>query len=1466
MNYCPSDVMARVGTCCFTRFFDEWLETNAYIIFLRQKFSYFRAKSIYFMLNNIYHIGLDAGSTTLKVVVTDGNGEIVYTDYARHHADIQGTLLSSLSSLKEKLSDVPVRIQVTGSAGMGLSERFGLPFIQEVVAATQVIEKRYPDTRTLVDIGGEDSKMIFFNKNMQPDIRMNGNCAGGTGAFIDQMAVILGVEVGELSDMALNADSVYPIASRCGVFSKTDIQNLIALNVRRENIAASIFNAVATQVVSALSRGCDILPKVFLCGGTFAHIPALRKIMQERLGLASEDIILTEHASVVPAWGASLSMNENAEVKNLGEFISLFQTKSKNVGVSSSSLSPLFESKESFETWKKSKEKNKIEKVAMSDIASDNCYIGVDSGSTTTKVVAMDEQERIFFTFYKKNGGRPLETVKEGLSLLQEEAQKCGRDLKVVGSCSTGYGEELIKTAFGLNFGMVETIAHYTAAYKLNPKVSFILDIGGQDMKAIFVEKGAINRLEINEACSSGCGSFIDSFAQSLQCPITDFVRKACESQHPCDLGTRCTVFMNSKVKQCLREGSPLDDISAGLAYSVIKNCLYKVLKLKDTKDLGDHIVLQGGTMRNLAVVRAFELSVDKEVIVSNYPELMGAYGAALFSKKRIGAGTEPVALAQLVDLKEYTSEPLRCVGCENNCQILKNVFANGKVYYSGNKCEKVYTNKGEKGRTAFNMSFYKNELAFKKDKAGMLEKPYFTMGIPRALNMYENFPFWYTLFTRCNIAVKSSARSTFSLYEKGLNTVMADNICFPAKLLHGHVFDLAEKKVDRIFYPYVIYERMEPNSNNSYNCPVVAGYSDVLKSSINVEARFNIPLDSPVINFKDDALLKKSCATYMKSILKDKYEKKRFEAAFAEALKARDVFSDTVRKKAVSLLAKAREENRLVIILAGRPYHNDPLVQHKVSEIITSFGVDVVTEDLVRGMDSDLKDSHIIPQWSYMNRIMKVAKWVAQTNENVHYVQLTSFGCGPDAFIVDEIIDMMKRYGKNVTLLKVDDVNNAGSLRLRIRSLIESLKYKSEEAEPVAHAFQSTPEFLKKDAGKKILVPFFSDFHSPFVPALFELMGYEFENMPPSDEASVQYGLKYANNEICYPATLVVGDCIRALESGKYDLNNIVFAITQTGGQCRATNYIALIKKALLAAGYGNIPVISVSIMDTINEQSGFTPNVKKIIKITMYLLYFSDAMSKMYYSAVVREKVPGAARQILDKYIALGVEAVRQKKSKLMINYLSEAAKQFDEITETKDVPRIGIVGEIFIKYNSFGHQHVVDWLVKEGIEPVIPSLNEFFVQYFPNAKFNEANYLEKKRKFVARLLSSLGEKYLNHVAKKIDKAASAFRYYEKIVNIHEEAKRAEKITSLAAQFGEGWLIPAEFASFAEHGINAAISLQPFGCIANHVISKGIEKKVKDIYPDMNLLFLDFDGGVSEVNVLNRLHFIARAAKHVK
>jgi predicted CoA-substrate-specific enzyme activase len=1410
------------------------------------------------MNNKTYNIGLDAGSTTLKLVITDQDGYVIYTDYTRHHADIPETLINSLRKIQQQFGNIPMSLTITGSAGMGLSERFGIPFIQEVVAATVVIKKQFPDTKTLIDIGGEDSKMIFFNKKMHPDIRMNGNCAGGTGAFIDQMAAILNISVNELNDLALQSENIYPIASRCGVFSKTDIQNLISLNVKREDIAASVFHAVATQVISSLSRGYSISSKVFLCGGPFAFIPALRTIFKEKLGLKEDDLLFSEYAQVIPAWGASLSNGKKQHRKEISEYINLFHQQNGKAVLYSSGLTPLFRDNQEMEEWKKKKEKNPIHQISFDELEKDNCYIGIDSGSTTTKIVAIDEQERVFFTFYKKNEGKSLETVNEGLSLLEKQSSVHGKKLIVCGSCSTGYGEDLIKTAFNLNFGIVETIAHYMAAHKLNPDVSFILDIGGQDMKAIFVENGAINKLEINEACSSGCGSFIDSFAQSLNCPLDEFVQKACSSQYPCDLGTRCTVFMNSKVKQSLREGASLSDIASGLAYSVVKNCLYKVLKLKSPEELGNHIILQGGTMRNISVVRAFELLTNKEVIVSNFPELMGAYGAALYARKK-AIHSDSRKLELLTQATDYTTEPFQCIGCENNCRILKNIFASGKVFYSGNKCEKIYTNKGEKKRHAFNMSLYKNELAYKKKLLLPMEQPYMTIGIPRALNMFENFPFWYTLLTLNKIQVQKSSRSTFSLYEKGLNTVMADNICLPAKILHGHILDLAAKGVDRILFPYVIYEQKEAHANNSYNCPIVSGYSDVIKSAIQPEEKFNIPVDSPVINFNDEILLKKACRQYIKGLLGKNFSGILFDGAFQKALAAREEFGVNLYDKAVHLMEQAKKENRLVILLAGRPYHNDPLIQHKISEIITSFGIDVITEDIVRDNDKMLSDSHVIPQWSYINRIMKAAQWVANSEEDVHFVQITSFGCGPDAFIIDETADILRSKGKNHTLLKVDDVNNAGSLRLRIRSLIESLKFKNENKYS-SYAFETTPEFLKEDRKRTILVPFFSEFYSPFIPAAFKLMGYEMTNMLPSDSLSAELGLKYANNEICYPATLVIGDCIRTLQSGKYDPDTIAFAITQTGGQCRATNYIALIKKALLAAGFGQIPVVSVSIMNTINAQSGFNLDIRNAARAVTYTVLFADALSKMYYATAVREKEKGIAAGLKEKYIRKAVERLEQKDSQGICNLLKEAAYEFNNAAKETDVPRIGIVGEIYLKYNSFGHQYVVDWLVEQGIEPVIPPLSDFFTQYFPNTSFNEKNFLDPKSSWNGKMISMLGEAWMNKIISKIDKAASGFRFYEPTENIRREAQKAEKIINLAAQFGEGWLIPAELISFAERNIHAAISLQPFGCIANHIVSKGIEKKIKEFYPDMNILHLDFDGGVSEVNVRNRLHFIMK------
>lgn len=1476
-----------------------------------------------------YNVGLDVGSTTLKLVFVNECGDVIYSEYRRHHADIFGALQAGFANAIGHFGDGELNLIVTGSAGMGVAERGNLPFVQEVVAAAEVIRVKYPETKTFVDIGGEDAKMIFFEEGKSPDIRMNGSCAGGTGAFIDQMATLLGRDVSELSDMALAAKTVYPIASRCGVFSKTDIQNLLARNVSREDIAASIFHAVALQCIGTLARGFDILPKAFFCGGPFAFIPALRKAFEEELSLREQDCIFCENAAIVPAWGCALTaLTRSREAGDtafpkISEMAARIEAQKNALGSRphAGALPRLFKDEADFDAWFETKKHGIIAEIPLEEYDGSPCFLGIDSGSTTTKIVVTDSRERIVYRFYQKSQGDALGTVEKGLQALVARSQAAGKPLRIARSCVTGYGEDLVKAAFNLDEGIVETIAHYRAARKFKPEVSFILDIGGQDMKAIFVENGAINRLEINEACSSGCGTFVEAFAASLKHPIAEFARMACFSDSPCDLGTRCTVFMNSKVKQCLREGASVPDIAAGLSFSIIKNCLHKVLKIRDVSELGDNIVVQGGTFRNLSVVRAFEILTGKSVIFTNMPELMGAYGCALYAKEvfskqrpelfaaaqRVTADGVPavsvgVPLERYAVHNAYKDKELNCPGCTNRCRVREFLFDNGNVYYSGNKCEKVFTNKGGDFRKGENMYTFKYSRIFRrctsvpveraKELAAALakaapknvaakEKSGATkgfavvpvtpavkkrrIGIPRALNAFENYPFWNTLLTECGFEVVVSATSTVPLYEKGLHSVMSDNICFPAKLTHGHVLDLVRRKVERIFMPYVVRERIEDKeANGSFNCPIVSGYSQVIRSAMETESKYGVPLDAPVVTFSDEKLLQRACYRYLHGLGVSKHV---FRPAFSAALAAQRKFTHELSDKAKEILENARKNNRMVLLLAGRPYHTDPLVQHKISDMAADFGADIITEDIVRFSDDDaLEGINGVLQWTYVTRILKAARFVAEAEPFVHYVQMTSFGCGPDAFIIDEVGDILRRGGKNITILKIDDVNNIGSLKLRLRSLIESLKFKN--AFTGTHAQKTFPRhtaiFREEDSRRTIIYPFISPYLSPIIKPALEAFGYKAVMLPPSDEKTVEYGLKHSNNEICYPATLVVGDIVKALESGKYDPREVAVGISQTGGQCRATNYLALIKKALANAGFGDVPVVALGVgTSPINEQPGMHFSLTKVASCAVAAVAYGDCISQMYYSTVVREKVAGTAEKLRDSYMAALVACIRRLNVKLIYRFLERAAKDFDAVpVKTEHVPAVGIVGEIFVKYNSFSHKNVVAWLAEHGVEPVLPNVTDFMIQDIVNNKINV------KLNLAHRSLRTWGFTLaFSMIAKsalaKADKACSAFRRYRPFGSIEAKAEKGAAIVNLAAQFGEGWLIPAEFAMFAEHGIYNAVSLQPFGCIANHIVAKGIEKRVKRLYPKMNLLFLDFDSGTSEANVLNRLHFVVKNAR---
>ncbi len=1428
------------------------------------------------IMKNI-RVGLDIGSTTLKAIAIDDSAKPLFTYYERHNADVLGRMEHCFGQLRQKLGEeVQYSICLTGSVAMGVAERQGLDFVQEVVAAAEYVKHCHPEVATMIDIGGEDAKIVLFEQGRAKDLRMNGNCAGGTGAFIDQMAVLLDVDVAALDALAREATQTYAIASRCGVFCKTDIQNLIAKNAAKSDIAASIFRAVTVQTVSTLAHGCELRAPMMLVGGPLTFIPSLRKSFIDFLHLSESDIILPEEGALIPAWGAALRAKEQLTIDNSAaqreqsQACLNYAEPARNLNAEhynpqltihnsqlSTSLQPIFTSKSDYDAWRTKADSCAMRAAVWKHDDQQTIYIGIDSGSTTTKIVALTPERELLYTYYRVNRGNPIATVVEGLRRLDGEAQARGVRLRVAGCCTTGYGEDLIKAAMRAEHGIIETMAHYMAAAYLTPDVSFILDIGGQDMKAIFVDQGIINRIEINEACSSGCGSFIAAFAQSLGYTLEHFAHEACIAEHPCDLGTRCTVFMNSKVKQKLREGATVADIAAGLSYSVVKNCLFKVLRLTDTAVLGDHIVVQGGTMKNDSVVRAFELLTGKSVLRSNTPELMGAVGCALYAIAHASGTT--IWLDELLDTCTYTTRQAQCHGCENQCLIQRYTFANGARYVSGNRCERIYTNGAtavENGRNAYEekRKCLFGELGARSEELGVnsqlsTHNSQLKIGLPRCLNIFEEYPFWHALFTACGIEVVLSSPSDYGRYERVARQIMSDNICFPAKLAHAHVQELVDRKVDRVFMPFVVYERSR-GEQNSYNCPVVTGYSQVIKSVQTTD----VPIDAPVFSFKDEKTLYRQCRRYLLGLGVDE---NCIRSAFAEAIKAQEDYEHEVVEINRRIYAEALELGRPVILLAGRPYHTDPLIQHQLSDVAASLGAYVITEDIARELDVPMGETHILAQWSFPNRIVRAAKWAVEQPVDILFMQITSFGCGPDAFFLDEIATFLARHGKALTLIKVDDVNNVGSLKLRIRSALQSRERVAplqDKPVKVAAPFTTSRRFTKDERHRKVLAPFFTPFISPLLPKLFGLAGYDVDILPVSDKVSDEWGLKYANNEVCYPATLVIGDIVKAFKEHRYDPKNTAVAMSQTGGQCRASNYVPMIKSALVQMGLEEVPVISFAMTDSIqNDQPGFTIPWAKVIRVAIAAVLCSDAIAKMYYAAVVRETRQGEAARLRDHYIELLGKAVERNNPDRLYATLGEAARDFDSICTDKYCPKVGVVGEILLKFHPYAQRGVTDWLVERGIEVLPPLMTEFFLETFVNKEARREALIDTST--VSPILYKWAYSYLHRQMRRADKLCAPFRYYHPFHDIFDIAREASHVINLNTQFGEGWLLPAEVIGAVRSGATHVVSLQPFGCIANHIVCRGVENKLKRYLPELNLLSLDFDSNVSEVNVVNRL-----------
>lgn len=1405
-----------------------------------------------------YRIGIDIGSTTLKLLLLNECNEIIHKIYRRHQANFNQILVEELETLQKTFPDIQFTCGLTGSAGMGVSERTNIPFIQEVVASINVVEQAYPNTSTVIDLGGEDAKVVFFAADKQPEIRMNGSCAGGTGAFIDQMADLMDISIEELAVQALRHKQIYPVASRCGVFAKTDVQNLISRNIPIADISMSILHTVALQTVTTLARGHEVTPKILCIGGPLTFIPALRNAFIDVLGVKESDLVLPANSEYFPAWGTALNKQGEQTIFDIGTIIEKLKTK----GVyNQESLPPLFESEEAYYTWKVNR---KIKSLQCAETTAGDhldCFLGIDSGSTTTKILVMDDKKQIIYSFYDSNHGNPLKKVVEGLNKFYEEAKKKNLSFRFLSSAVTGYGEDLVKAALNLDYGIVETMAHLSGAQYVDPEVSFVLDIGGQDMKSIFTDKGVISNIELNEACSSGCGSFLQNFASTMSLSLDEFTKAACLARYPGDLGSRCTVFMNSKVKQLLRENASLGDIAAGLSYAVVKNCLFKVLKISNLNLLGDHIVVQGGTFRNDAVYRAMELLSGKTIRSTDSPELMGALGAALYAQKMWENHSKQTSFTgkeALPDVNQINTRELQCKGCTNQCSILRFRFDNGNVSFAGNKCEKVFYNKATAPKKGYNAFDEKNAILFNRETTDKSVAS-MTIGIPRVLNMFENYPFWHTLLTECGMHVVLSPESTISLYQEGVGSVMSDNICFPAKLVHGHILSLIKQRVDRIFFPIVIKETKElKSSNNSFNCPIVSGYPDVIRSSMDTETRQGIPLDKPVITFSNDNVLRRACYTYLASL---GVSSTIMSKAFDKAMKVRKEINFQLVEHQKSLFNQLVKEGKPVFVVAGRPYHADPLINQKAGQILADMGANVFTDDIFRhDADKGFGKLNIVSQWSYPNRVVQAAMEVAKLPPNVQLVQLNSFGCGPDSFFMDETGEILKKYGKNHTVLRLDEIASPGSIRLRMRSLIESLKVAGVNQPVETKGLESykTP-YTKADRKKTILAPWFSDFISPFIPALGELAGYKIVNLPKTTRASAELGLVYGHNEVCYPSTLVLGDIIMGLQSGAYDLKNVVVAITQTGGQCRATNYLAQIKSGLENAGFSDIPTVVISTGKVYqNDQRAFKIPALKLVNVLVYTLLYADALNQMYSSTVVREKNKGEAQRLFDFYIDRGIEAVRQNDHKKLLKLLKEAVSDFNLVSiHPHEFKKIGLIGEIYVKYNNYGQAHIGEWLRSQNMEVMTPPIMDFVMQYFVNSEVNITNGVSRDS-LINQLVKPVFWNYMHSRIVKTEKIMATYRFYEAAESIYTKAEYASDILDLSNQFGEGWNIAAEVASYARRGVNRVVCVQPFGCIANHIVAKGIETRLKKYYPQMNLLYLDIDGGMAQVHLQNRLHFL--------
>lgn len=1405
-------------------------------------------------LNELHTLGIDIGSTTVKIAILNNENEVLFSDYERHFANIQETLSDLLGRALYKLGPIQVSPVITGSGGLTLAKHLGVPFVQEVIAVSTALQDYAPQTDVAIELGGEDAKIIYFEGG-NVEQRMNGVCAGGTGSFIDQMASLLQTDASGLNEYAKNYKALYSIAARCGVFAKSDIQPLINEGASKEDLAASIFQAVVNQTISGLACGKPIRGHVAFLGGPLHFLSELREAFIRTLKLDDEHIIAPNHSHLFAAIGSALNSKKDTPAA-LRELQNRLANKIK-MDFEVERLDPLFATTADYEEFISRHNKHQ---VPVGDLATykGKAFLGIDAGSTTTKAALVGEDGTLLYSFYHNNDGDPLGTT---ISAIKDIYRLLPEDVEIVHSCSTGYGEALIKAALMLDEGEVETVAHYYAAAFFEPDVDCILDIGGQDMKCIKIKNQTVDSVQLNEACSSGCGSFIETFAKSLNYTVEDFAHEALYAHNPIDLGTRCTVFMNSKVKQAQKEGASVADISAGLAYSVIKNALFKVIKVSDASELGKHIVVQGGTFYNNAVLRSFEKIAGCEAIRPDIAGIMGAFGAALIARERYGEckGTTMLSIEEICSL-EYSTTMTKCRGCTNTCRLTINHFSGGRKFITGNRCERGL-GKEKNTNTMPNLFDYKFHRYFDYEPLSEENAKRGIIGIPRVLNMYENYPFWFTFFTKLGFRVILSPASTRKIYELGIESIPSESECYPAKLAHGHIQWLINHGIKHIFYPSIPYERNEfEDANNHYNCPIVTSYPENIKNNIDPIIENEIDFIHPFLSFKNEETIAYRLCEELET--KFSLSKSEIYAAVHEAWNELASCREDMRRKGEETIKFLNKTGNRGIVLAGRPYHIDPEVNHGLPEMILSYNIAVLTEDSVSHLHPVERPLNVMDQWMYHSRLYAAANYV-KTTENLDLIQLNSFGCGLDAVTTDQVADILTNSGKIYTTLKIDEVNNLGAARIRVRSLLAAIRVREQKKnDRTIHsaAIQKVPFTKEMKSTHTILCPQMSPIHFEMLEAAFRGSGYRFEVLPNDNKQAVDVGLKYVNNDACYPSLIVVGQIMEALLSGKYDLDKVAVIITQTGGGCRASNYIGFIRRALKKAGFGHVPVISLN-LSGLEGNPGFKLTPSLILRI-VYGALFGDIFMKCVYRMRPYEAVPGTTDKIHRKWAEICKEFIskgypsRHRFKKLC----REIIHDFDTI-ETLDIrkPRVGIVGEILVKFLPAANNHLAELLEAEGAEAVVPDLADFLQYCFYNQNFKVSHLGMKKSKAFA---GRLGIRAVEWFRSPATKAFAASSHFAPPARIEHLAEMASNIVSLGNQTGEGWFLTGEMLELIENGAENIICTQPFACLPNHVVGKGVIKELRRLHPQSNIVAIDFDPGASEVNQLNRIKLMLSTA----